>query len=76
MSKIPADVSPREVARVLTQKGFRLTRQGSRHEVFEKGEGREKIVVTVPRHGPLKRGLLHGVLSDAGISVEEFNRLR
>lgn len=76
MSKVPADVSPREVEKVLVRKGFRLTRQGSRHEVFEKGEGDSKIVITVPRHGPLKRGLLHGILGDAGISVEEFNKLR
>jgi predicted RNA binding protein YcfA (HicA-like mRNA interferase family) len=76
MSRVPAGVSPRELAKVLAKKGFRLTRQGAAHEIFERGEGPAKVVISVPRHGPLKRGLLHGILGDACISVEEFNRLR
>lgn len=69
-------MSPREVAKVLTKKGFLLTRQGSSHTVFERGTGENKTVITVPRHGTIKRGLLKGILSDADISVEEFSKLR
>ena len=76
MSKVPADATPRELGKVLTKKGFRLTRQGANHTIFERGEGREKTVIPVPRHGTIKRGLLQGILSDAGITVDEFNELK
>jgi predicted RNA binding protein YcfA (HicA-like mRNA interferase family) len=76
MSKLPSDVPPRELIKVLQKKGFHFSREGSRHTVYERGQGQDKIVVTIPRHGTLKRGLLHGILQDAGITVEEFNLLR
>ncbi len=76
MSKLPADISPRDLVKVLQKKGFHFSREGQKHTIFEKGDGADKIVISVPRHGPLKRGLLHGILEDAAITVEEFNHLR
>ena len=32
-------------------------------------------IVTIPRHNPVNRWTLAGILKDAGLSVEEFRKL-
>lgn len=32
--------------------------------------------ITVPRHGEIKKGLLRAIITEAGITVEEFNALK
>lgn len=71
MSKLPS-VSYREVLRVLMRIGFEQKRQSGSHLIMESSNGR---IVVVPRRQPIKRGTLHAILTQAGLSVDEFLRL-
>ena len=71
--RLPA-VRPRQLIRVLEQKGWRLARSKGSHDHFAHPESPN--VVSVPVHArDLKRGTLAGILKDADISREEFLRL-
>lgn len=61
----------REVVKVLTRHGFTVDRQRGSHIVLSHGDGRH---VTVPRHEPIKEGVLKSILEQAGISREDFLR--
>jgi predicted RNA binding protein YcfA (HicA-like mRNA interferase family) len=62
-------VSGAEAIRAFERFGYEVVRQRGSH-VRMKCEGRPPI--TVPQHGELKRGLLRKLISDAGLTVEEF----
>jgi predicted RNA binding protein YcfA (HicA-like mRNA interferase family) len=67
-------VRPRQLIQVLEKKGWRLARSKGSHHHFTHPDS--PIVVTVAIHAKdIKRGTLSGILSDAGISREEFLRL-
>jgi len=64
-------VRPRQLIRVLEQKGWKLARSKGSHHHFMHPDS--PIVVTVAVHAKdIKRGTLSGTLSDAGISRDEF----
>jgi mRNA interferase HicA len=73
MSKLPA-VTARQVVSVLKQVGFvERRKRGSHLRMFNPATKRQTVV---PMHsGDLKRGTLGGILSQAGISDEEFRAL-
>lgn len=67
-------VKPMEVMRVLEKKDFHLIRQSRSHAIYRHLDGRW---TTVPIH-PSKdvaKGILHKILKDAGVTVEEFERM-
>jgi predicted RNA binding protein YcfA (HicA-like mRNA interferase family) len=67
-------VRPRQLIRVLEQKGWKLARSKGSHHHFTHPDS--PIVVTVAIHAKdIKRGTLSGILSDAGIGRDEFLRL-
>jgi predicted RNA binding protein YcfA (HicA-like mRNA interferase family) len=67
-------VTARQLIRVLESQGWSLHRTRGSHHHFVHAD--RAIVVTVPVHaGDLKRGLVSGILKDAGISREDFLRL-
>lgn len=71
--RLPA-VSPKQLIRVLEHEGWRLQRTRGSHHYFVHPDRAQ--LITVPVHPrDLKRGLLSGILKDAGISREEFLRL-
>ncbi len=67
-------VRPRQLIRVLEHKGWKLARsKGSHHHLTHPNSPN---IVTVAIHAKdVKRGTLSGILSDAGISRDEFLRL-
>ncbi len=71
--RLPA-VRPRQLVRVLERRGWVLARTKGSHQSFRHPE--HANVVTVPVHGrDLKRGMLAGILKDAGITQDEFRKL-
>lgn len=69
LPRIPA----RKAARALERLGFRLERQSGSHRIYVNGRG---TAIPMPFHaGDLKPGLLRRIIRDAGVSVEEFERL-
>lgn len=74
MSKL-RPVKPEEVIRVLERLGFVRIRQSGSHSVFRHPDGRW---TTVPVHPgkDIAKGTLRKILRDAGITREEFERLK
>ena len=67
MANLPR-VSGSEVIRALEKLGFAVKRQRGSHVILRRGS----VGCVVPDHKELKTGTLHGVLKQAGVSVEDF----
>ncbi len=65
----------RELVRVRERFGWYVDRVRGRHHIMRHG-GRRTVTISLPAHGSqtLPLGTLLGILEDAGITVEEFNR--
>lgn len=62
-------VKPRQVIKVLGEKGFSFTRQKGSHRLYRKGQLR----VTVPYHTKdLKPGTLRNILKQSGLTEEDL----
>ena len=73
MSRLPS-VSARRVVSALKKVGFlERSQTGSHLRMFNPTTKRQTVV---PMHsGDLKRGTLHAILGQAGVSEEEFRKL-
>ncbi len=66
-------LKPQDVLRALQRAGFEVARiKGSHHILVHKDD--PKRMTNVPRHGnrDLPRGTLRAIISQAGLTVEEF----
>ena len=71
MARLPG-VTAREVLRVARMLGYQI-REGSRHTIIHDGR---QVITTVPRTGgALKRGLVAGIVSDLGLTADDFRKL-
>jgi predicted RNA binding protein YcfA (HicA-like mRNA interferase family) len=73
MKKLPTDLSGREVRAVLERVGFVFRRQTGSHMIFRRTEPYARAVV--PDHKQIRMGTLRRIITDAGLTVEEFTRL-
>ncbi len=74
--KFPA-VTSDEVIKVLQKIGFRFKRQsGSSHAVYYREADKRRTNVPIHKGKILKRKTFKSILSDANITIEEFNELR
>lgn len=73
MTRLPA-VTARQFVAVAGKLGFVFDRQKGSHAVYVRTlEGRcTTIVVPVHKGRTLKRGTLHGLIDDMGLSPKEF----
>ena len=71
-----SSISGIEVIKRLKRAGFIATRQKGSHVRLEKSLPEKTIKLTVPLHPELKRGTLHRIIKDAGLTPEEFNQLK
>jgi len=62
----------REILKALHRIGFVPVRQKGSHIIVQHKDGRFTVV---PRHDPVDRGTLYGILEDVGLSKEEFAAL-
>jgi predicted RNA binding protein YcfA (HicA-like mRNA interferase family) len=72
MPKLPV-ISGRDARRVFEKVGWRFDRQRSSHMILVKDGVPANL--SVPDHRELDRGLLRGLIRDAGMTVEEFSAL-
>lgn len=67
-------LKPKEVIRRLQGAGFHIDHTTGAHAILFNPT--KKLRVVVPQHAKeLKRGLLFGIIKQAGLSVEEFQNL-
>ena len=66
---------PQEIIRILEKQSFIFIRQSGSHCVYRHPDGRW---TTVPIHKgkDIGKGLLHKILKDIDIGIEEFEKLR
>jgi predicted RNA binding protein YcfA (HicA-like mRNA interferase family) len=68
--KLPV-VSGREVVKALSKVGFKLDHQTGSHMILRHDEAPHRRI-TVPNHKEIAKGTLRAIISDTGLSVEEF----
>jgi predicted RNA binding protein YcfA (HicA-like mRNA interferase family) len=74
--KFPA-VTSDEVIKVLNKIGFRFKRQsGSSHAIYYRETDKRRTNVPIHKNKILKRRTFKSILSDIGLTIEEFNELR
>jgi predicted RNA binding protein YcfA (HicA-like mRNA interferase family) len=61
--KLPGNVSASRLIRVLEHLGYQVIRQRGSH-IRLRHDGPPQHSVSVPDHNPLKKGTLHGILSE------------
>ncbi|MBS3106380.1 type II toxin-antitoxin system HicA family toxin [Candidatus Woesearchaeota archaeon] len=69
-------VSGIEVIKRLKRVGFVATRQKGSHVRLEKSGKDGTIKLTVPLHSELKKGTLHRIIKDAGLTTAEVENLK
>jgi predicted RNA binding protein YcfA (HicA-like mRNA interferase family) len=67
--KLPG-INHLEAVRALEKAGFGIVRQG-KHIVMTDGVR----ILTIPRHNPVNALTMGGIVRDAGLTVEEFQKL-
>ena len=72
MPRLPS-ISARECIIALEKTGFYVVRQRGSHLILRRDHPRTRVVV--PNHKALKRGLLRGIIRQAGLTVEQFLEL-
>jgi len=70
MSKLPTDLSGRDVRAALEHAGFVFRRQTGSHMILRRDEPYARAVV--PDHKQMRSGTLRRIIADAGLTVEEF----
>ena len=64
-------VSGKQTVKVFKKIGFQIDRQTGSHIVMSK----EDIILVIPYHSTVAKGTERELIKDAGLTVEEFNRL-
>lgn len=72
MAKLPA-IGGREARRAFEKAGWVFDRQRGSHMILTRPG--VAVNLSIPDHRVLDRGLLRGLIRDAGLTVEEFVRL-
>jgi predicted RNA binding protein YcfA (HicA-like mRNA interferase family) len=72
MSKFPVDASIREVVKALERLGFELVREGNHIAMVRENPDGTRTPLTMPNHRTIKRSTLRTILTQSGISREEF----
>ena len=72
--KLPI-VSGIDVVKALNRLGFSISRQSGSHIILIKNNLEGKITVVVPKHKELAKGTLLSIISQSGLSKEEFLKI-
>ena len=73
MTKLPTDLSGREVRKALERAGFVFRRQAGSHMMLRRDDPYARAVV--PDHKHLRIGTLRRIISDAGLTLDQFLQL-
>ena len=63
-------ISGKEAVKAFTKAGWHLDRISGSHAIMRK-EGSD-VTLSVPLHQELRKGLLHSLIKDADIDLDEF----
>jgi len=72
MTKFPADAPLRKVIRALEHLGFKMVRKGNHIAMLRENPDGSRTPLTMPNHPTIKRSTLRTILTQSGISREDF----
>jgi predicted RNA binding protein YcfA (HicA-like mRNA interferase family) len=72
MAKFPVDVPIDKVIKTFEQLGFRLVREGNHIAMLRENPDGTRTPLTMPNHRKLKSSTLRTILTQSGISRDEF----
>jgi len=72
MPKIPVDAPVRKVINALEQLGFEKIREGNHIAMVRQNPDGTKTPLTMPNHPKIKKSTLRTILTQAGISRDNF----
>ena len=72
MPKFPADVPIDKVIKTFEKLGFRLIREGNHISMLRENSDGTRTPLTMPNHRRIKSSTLRTILTQAGISRDEF----
>lgn len=70
MSRLPRDVDGSDLARLLAQYGYAITRQTGRHMRLTTAIRGKEHHITIPAHKALRVGTLNGILESVAAYLE------
>jgi predicted RNA binding protein YcfA (HicA-like mRNA interferase family) len=72
MSKFPIDAPIKKVIKALEQLGFEKIREGNHIAMLRQDRNGTKIPLTMPNHPNIKSSTLRTIITQAGISRDDF----
>jgi len=72
MPKFPVDAPKEKVVRTLEILGFQIVREGNHIAMVRRNADGTKTPLTMPNHRTIKGSTLRTIISQSGISREEF----
>ncbi len=72
MAKFPVDAPIDKVVKTFEHLGFKLVREGSHISMLRENPDGSKTPLTMPNHRKIKGSTLRTILTQAGISRDEF----
>lgn len=72
MTKFPVDAPIRQVIKAFESLGFRLVREGNHIAMVRENPDGTRMPLTMPNHRRIKGSTLRTILTQSGISREEF----
>ena len=75
MPKFPVDAALQDVIKALQLLGFEMVREGNHIAMCRTNADGSKTPLTIPHHPRLKSSTLRAILTQSGISREDFLRV-
>jgi predicted RNA binding protein YcfA (HicA-like mRNA interferase family) len=72
MPKFPVDAPKGKVIKALERLGFHMVRKGNHIAMLRQNEDGTDTPLTMPNHRTIKSSTLHTILSQSGISRDDF----
>lgn len=72
MPKFPVDAPIRKVIKALERLGFRVVREGNHIAMVRENTDGTRTPLTIPNHSRIKGSTLRTILTQAGITRDEF----